>query len=98
VAGAGLDADLGDARDAGTRAPLELGVIALEIRAQLFFGRVLLADLADLAADADDQIRRLELADERGDLRRALVVGALLSSTVGWARSTRVEESTSMLP
>ena len=49
VARAGLDADLGDAGRAG-RARLELAPVALEVRRQLVRRRVLLADLADLAA------------------------------------------------
>ena len=37
--------------------------VALEVRDQLLDGRVLLADLADLAADADRLVLRLVLAD-----------------------------------
>ena len=52
--------------------------IAIEVGAQLLDGRVLRADLADLAADADGHAVRLERPDQRGQLGRAPVVLALL--------------------
>ena len=58
--------------------PVQLAFVAVEVRPQLLLGRVLLADLADLAADADGQPVWLELADQRRQLGCALVVLALL--------------------
>ena len=57
---------------AGREVPVE----AVEIGAQLVGRGVVLADLADLAADGDDQL--LVLADERGQLGGARVVLLLL--------------------
>ena len=50
----------------------------VEVGAELGLGRVLLADLADLAADADRHAVGLERADQRHELGRPLVVRALL--------------------
>ena len=60
VAGAGLDADLADADGRRPGHPVELAPEAIEVGPQLVLGRVLLADLADLAADADGHVGRLE--------------------------------------
>ena len=49
-----------------------------QVGPQLFRCGVLLADLANLAADAYRHVGRLDLADNSRHLRRALVVGALL--------------------
>ena len=68
----GLDAHLGQAAASASGAAIELAAVAIEVRAQLLLGRVLLADLADLAADADRHAGRLVLADERRQLGRAL--------------------------
>ncbi len=73
-----LDADLREAGGVCAGEPIELAPVAVEIGAQLLLGRVLLADLADLTADADDDAVALRFADERRDLRRALIVDALL--------------------
>ena len=64
------------------RARRQLAVVAVEVRPQLVGGRVVLADLADLAADAHRDAVGLEAADERGQLRRAEVVLALLRVAV----------------
>ncbi len=53
VRGAGLDAHLGQADGIRAGAGVELPAVALEVGAQLVRRRVLLADLADLAADGD---------------------------------------------
>ena len=74
---AGLDADLADADGVG-RASLQLGPIAVEVGDELLLVRVLLADLADLAADADRHAVTLEGPDERGQLGGADVVLVLL--------------------
>src|SRR6185503_20793099 len=65
---------------AAARAPVarELRAQAIEVRPELGLGRVLLADLADLATDADGHAVGLEGADERDHLGRPLVVRALL--------------------
>ena len=77
MAGSGLHAHLRDAR--GTRRPpFELAAVAVEIGPQLLLGRILLADLADLAAHADRHIVGLQLADQGGELGRSPVVLALL--------------------
>ena len=94
---AGLDADLGDP-DGARGARLELAAVPVEVRPQLLDRRVLLADLADLAADADRHAVGLERPDEGGQLGRAAVVLALLLvDGSACDRSTRVELSMSML-
>ena len=77
VRGARLDADLGEARRP-RRPRIELASVAVEVRPELLLGRVLLAHLADLAADADRDAVGLERADQGGQLGRADVVLALL--------------------
>ena len=64
------------------RRRVELRLEAVEVGPQLGLGRVLLADLADLAADADRDPVGLELADQGGQLGRPLVVLALLEVDV----------------
>ena len=77
MAGAGLDGDLREA-DRAVGAGVELAAVAVEIGLELVRGGVLLADLADLAADADGHAVGLERADEGGQLGRAHVVLVLL--------------------
>ncbi len=77
MAGAGLDTHLADA-DGPRLACVELAAVALEVGPQFLLVRVLLADLADLAADADRDAGRFELADQGGQLGGAGVVHALL--------------------
>src|SRR6185503_6326371 len=71
VGSPGLDAHLRD-RDPVRAARSRLGELALQAvqeRPQLGLAGVLLADLADLAADADRDPVRLERSDERCQLR-----------------------------
>ena len=60
------------------RPRVELAPVAVEVGPELLLGRVLLADLADLAADADRDAVRLERPDQRRQLGRPDVVLALL--------------------
>ncbi len=73
VARAGLDADLADRLRAG--AALQVGI---DVGAQLLLGRVLLANLADLAADADRHASRLQRTDQTSELRGVVGVHLLL--------------------
>ena len=77
MARARLDTHLREADRAG-RAPLKLGVVAIEVRAQVLHRRVLVTDLADLTADAHGDPVALDRSDERGELRGARVVLVLL--------------------
>ena len=74
---AGLDADLGDA-DGARIERLEGTLVALHEGVQFLDGAVLAADLADLAADGDRQIAKLEAADEVREVRGERVVDVLL--------------------
>ena len=53
-------------------------LVAVNIRVQLRYRRVLFADFADLAAQADGDALRLQVADELGEHGRAQVVFPLL--------------------
>ena len=77
VARPGLDAHLRDP-DRARRARVQLAPVAVEVRLELLDGRVLVADLADLAADADRHAVGLERPDEVRQLGRPDVVLALL--------------------
>ncbi len=78
VRGARLDAHLGEADGVRAGACVELLAVAVQVGAQLVGRGVLLADLADLAADGDDDALVLVGTDERGELRGARVVDLLL--------------------
>src|SRR4051794_2874597 len=73
----GLDADLADP-DRARRPSLELRSVALEVGEELLLVRVLLPNLADLAADADRHPVGFERPNEGRELRRPQVVLTLL--------------------
>jgi len=64
--------------DRALRPGVKLATVAVEVGFELVRCGVLLADLADLAADADGHAVGLERADEGGQLGRAHVVLTLL--------------------
>ncbi len=65
---------------------VQLGVVAIDVGAQLFFGRVVTAHLADLAADRDGDAGRLVGADEGGEHGREAGVQHLLLGHAGLAQ------------
>jgi len=95
VARASLDGHLREP-DRALRPRIQLAAVAVEVGLELVRCGVLLADLADLAADADGHAVGLERADEGGQLCRAHVVLVLLLVERGEDRSTSVELSMSM--
>jgi hypothetical protein len=83
VGAAGVHADLRQTADAAADLLGEDAVEPIHVGPQLLDRAVLLADLADLAADRDGHTLGLELADQGGQLGAALVVVPLLL-VQGW--------------
>ncbi len=77
MAGAGLHADLAEPGQAVAQLG-EFLLVAFDVGVQLFRRGVLLADFADLAAEADRHAVGLQVTNELGDLGRAHVVVILL--------------------